>query len=625
MKREIHFLLVPADSIDYTDSIEAHPLYSDGFSTVIERESQQIFFREKLNDKLTFISKDFDWIMSKGFGARINITITIIDVDMIRSWNGTFVRTDCTINEVDKTLVVTPTVVDAYSKILSIMDVEFNLAELPLPTSRILINVPSVLQIYKPGDNFITNYWQGEVWEMDVEPITNTSTLESLGFGLEDFVHYPYFYCRILHSSTGTGDVNDAYNVNNDAYTMWNVFDHWSLGFGIVENTIYSNDPTIYGQVYDAQGLPTGLYYTIPVDSHYIYMPLRQRMWNSVSGSMWLRVEVSKIKDIDDVLQTIPLYANYTIGDVLRGLFAANSLSLNFQDNENFSQFLYSNENPITGWNDGWRLNITAKSNIIKLGAASPAQKVPCTLGTILNFLKNALNVYWSIDTANNFRLEHISYYKNGGSYTGTPITQFDLTQLINLKNRKPWAFGQYQYQFEKYTMPQYVKWEWMDATDIVFDGTGFTCKSEYVQDGNKEEINIANISTNIAKMIMMPDKFSLEGLAVIWTAGNNRTDYYDFTRDIGGEYQVANGQLAMQNLQQSVLLYDAPCDKIEVSGVEHEGVDYKRTKYNEVEFPANYADPYKHITTAVGDGAVDSMQFNLVNQSIKVKLKYAN
>lgn len=622
MKRTIQFFLVDYDSGNNT---AAHPIYSNDFSIVVERESGQVFFREKLSDNLTFIAEDFAWIMAQGFDAQIDIIITIKDNGIItKQWHGKFARTNCTINEVDGILKVTPETVDDYDTILATLDTEFNLADLPLPQTSIQINVPPILQLYAPGESYISNYWQGEIWETEVEPISNTSTLESIGFRLEDFVHYSYFYCRILHSSSGTGAINDMYNVNNSTYKYYSIFDHWTLGFGIVENTVYSATPTIYGQVYDANNQPTGQYYTIPVDANYVYVPFRRREWTMAHGSMWLRVEASKTTDIDNVNQTQWINSSYTLGDLLRGLISANSLGLTFQDTDAFSQFFYSNTNPVTGWAGGWHLNFTAKSNIIKLGTNTPAQNVPCTLGMVLNFLKNALNVYWSIE-GGNLRLEHISYYKNGGSYSGTPTTQYDLTTMINPRNNKPWAFGQYQYQFEKYQMPQFVKWEWMDESDELFDGTGFKCKSKYVQSGNTESITVANVTSNIVKMFMQGDNFSLDGLAVIWTAANDRTDYYYFTRNIGGNWRVPNGQLSMWYLQQSVLLYDAPCEIVEASGAEHQNVDYKRTKYSEATFPADYADANQHIKTAIGDGAVDTLEINLVSHSIKAKLKYGN
>ena len=543
-----------------------------------------------------------------------------------KQWHGKFCRTDCIINEMDGIIKVTPSTVDAYGAVLDVFDVEFNLAELPLSQKRIQINVPTVLQIYILGDDYLTNYWQGEVWTTEVDGTVNVQDIEDMGFSQFDFILLPphitkYIYARKLHSSSGTTDAYDDYNINKTTFKYAQNVDYIPTDISIISTTNTSSVPTEYGEQY-ISGVATGEYYTTPSDTDYIYFVFARDLWDR--NSYWIRVKKTETLDIDDPAQVSELYANYTLGDLLRGLISANSLGLTFQDTVAFSQFFYSNPNPVTGWAGGWHLNFTAKSNIIKLGANTPAQQVPCTLGTVLNFLKNALNVYWSIE-GGNLHLEHISFYKNGGSYSGTPTTQYDLTTMINPRNNKPWAFGQYQYQFEKFQIPQFVKWEWMDKSDELFDGTGFKCKSKYVQDGNTESITVANVTTNIVKMFMQGDNFSLDGLAVIWTAANDRTDYYYFTRNIGGNWRVPNGQLSMWYLQQSVLLYDAPCEIIEVSGAEHQNVDYKRTKYSEATFPADYADANQHIKTAIGDGAVDTLEINLVSHSIKAKLKYGN
>lgn len=624
MKRTIQFFLIDYDSGNNT---AAHPVYSNDFSIVVERESGQVFFREKLSGNLTFVAEDFTWVMSQGFDAQIDIIITIMDNGSItKQWHGKFCRTDCIINEMDGIIKVTPSTVDAYGAVLDVFDVEFNLAELPLSQKRIQINVPTVLQIYILGDDYLTNYWQGEVWTTEVDGTVNVQDIEDMGFSQFDFILLPphitkYIYARKLHSSSGTTDAYDDYNINKTTFKYAQNVDYIPTDISTISTTNTSSAPTEYGEQYIG-GVATGEYYTTPSDTDYIYFVFARDLWDR--HSYWIRVKKTETLDIDDPAQVSELYANYTLGDLLRGLISANSLGLTFQDTAAFSQFFYGNPNPVTGWAGGWHLNFTAKSNIVKLGANTPAQQVPCTLGTVLNFLKNALNVYWSIE-GGNLHLEHISYYKNGGSYSGTPTTQYDLTTMINPRNNKPWAFGQYQYQFEKFQMPQFVKWEWMDKSDELFDGTGFKCKSKYVQDGNTESITVANVSTNIVKMFMQGDNFSLDGLAVIWTAANDRTDYYYFTRNIGGNWRVPNGQLSMWYLQQSVLLYDAPCEIIEASGAEHQNVDYKRTKYSEATFPADYADANQHIKTAIGDGAVDTLEINLVSHSIKAKLKYGN
>lgn len=616
--REIEFFIVNYDS---GNNQAAHPIYPDGFGIVTERESGQIFFRNKLNDKLTFVAEDYNFIMSEPFDSQIDLIMTVKDNGAITmQWHGKFSRTDCTINEVDGIVIVTPEVQDQYTDILNCLEKEFNLSEMDIPQKAVTLKVPPVMQIYYAGADIVSNYWQGDVWQTEVAPIDDVTVLQNMGFH-QSFAFLTatgiYGYVRILKSSSGSGEVNDDYNVNK-IYKYY--YGNWN-GIKLVFSQAVSASPTPYGQKY-VNGQSVG-YYVMPADATKVYIPFRGVAWGQ--WSYWIEVNKTETTDIDDPMQTVFFPTAYPLSGLLQGLLSANGLALQFSDAPTYSLFFYGAQTPITGWVNGWDLLFTAKSNLLKYTGEDTemATKTPCTLATILNFLKNALNVFWSVESGQ-LRLEHISYYKNGGTYSGTPTTQCDLTQIVNPRSGKPWAWGQNQYQFEKNTIPEIVKWSWMDKTDDFFDGSGFECVSNYVAKGRTEEITVANITTNISQMFMQPEKFSLDGMAVIFSDASGKTDYTTFTRN-GGNWRTQNGELAMWELQQGLLLYDAPCDKIEVSGALRTGVDYKRTKYNEVTFPALTVDPAQHITTNVGDGAPETVTNDLTSNSIKVKLKYGN
>jgi len=173
--------------------------------------------------------------------------------------------------------------------------------------------------------------------------------------------------------------------------------------------------------------------------------------------------------------------------------------------------------------------------------------------------------------------------------------------------------------------MPEFVKWEWMDTSDLFFDGTGFVCKSKFVQQGNTETINVANITTNVGYIVTRPGEISLDGLCVFLTVAERINIGAYAKMDLRGNYNVVNPEMAMWNLQQGVLLYDAPCDKIEASDTERDNVDAVLTKTSEVTFPALIVDVLKLIKTNVGDGVIDSITNNINNYNVKIKLLYGN
>lgn len=698
--REIAFVL-----IDGNDAQTAHPIYGNDFGITTEREQSQIFFRSKLSTALKFVDADYTWIMSRGFDALISLHISVYDNGVTTfSWNGTFARTNCTINEVDKIISVTPEVSDKYNDILGSLDREINLADYAIPTTVAKIPIPAVVQFYQLRQNFVLNYWQGMTWSTEVDDSISRSALLDISFyntfgycdvtltsgitaefpptafvrqygqsvnltltdgtytldltitesgyksaelfqggtslgtfqgsandGVIDddgqlvcYIHLGIveLYVRTIQGNHGATEIGTFAQIST-AYRYASPLD-LTKGIDVVLSTNFVNYATKYGEVY-INGAPTGTYYYHPADSTYSYLPIMQNYW-SARFSAWIRIKRSQSQDIDLTSDSLSIKYCYEISDLLRAFKTALGLSYAFYPSDYYSQFLYSATPPVSGWPSGFKIVFTAKSNVINPRATEPASKIPCTLNTLFNFLKNALNVYWSMD-GGDLKLEHISYYKKGGTYSGTPVTAFDLTQLIAPRSGKPYAYGQNQYQFEKYQMPEFVKWQWMDATDEFFDGSGFQCMSNYVQKGRTEETTIMNITSNINAMIMQTDEISLDGLAVIFLADGAQTDYTQFTRDElpGAMWRAANGELAMWRLQPGVLLYNAPCDRVRASGILHQHVDYVRTKYNDVTFPAQDVDPIKHITTNVGDGAVDSVTNSLVNQSVKVKLKYPN
>ena len=117
-----------------------------------------------------------------------------------------------------------------------------------------------------------------------------------------------------------------------------------------------------------------------------------------------------------------------------------------------YSQFLYGGNNPISGLN--FRLLVSQKTNIINGEYQQPAQKAPTTLQQFTNMLRDCFKCYWFIEDGK-FKIEHIQYFRNGGSYSGGVVLSHDLTKELNLRNGKPWAFNTSEYSFDKVDLPE--------------------------------------------------------------------------------------------------------------------------------------------------------------------------
>lgn len=290
-----------------------------------------------------------------------------------------------------------------------------------------------------------------------------------------------------------------------------------------------------------------------------------------------------------------------------------------------YSQFLYSGNNPISGLN--FRLLVSQKTNIINGEYQQPAQKAPTTLQQFTNMLRDCFKCYWFIEDGK-FKIEHIQYFRNGGSYSGGAILSHDLTKELNLRNGKPWAFNTSEYSFDKVDLPERYQFEWMDDVTAAFEGLPIQVISKYVTPGKVEEINISNFTSDIDMMLLNPGNMSSDGFALFAAVPPTSGSQWilPFTRQTinGVEYFLQNGYLAFINLQSPYWLYDLPARRVSINGSEVYAYGIERKKKQTFSFPANDdPNPMQLIKTYIGNGQIDKLSVNLCSRSIKTTLKY--
>lgn len=290
-----------------------------------------------------------------------------------------------------------------------------------------------------------------------------------------------------------------------------------------------------------------------------------------------------------------------------------------------YSQFLYSGNNPISGLN--FRLLVSQKTNIINGEYQQPAQKAPTTLQQFTNMLRDCFKCYWFIE-GGKFKIEHVQYFKNGGSYGGNVVVSRDLTQEINLRNGKAWAFNTSEYSFDKVDLAERYQFEWMDDVTTPFEGYPIQVISKYVTPGKIEEINISNFTSDIDMMLLNPGNMSSDGFALFAAVPPTSGSQWilPFTRQTinSVEYFLQNGYLAFINLQQPYWMYDLPARRVNINSTDIYAYGIERKKKQTLNFPA-YDDPnpMQLIKTYLGNGQVDKLSVNLHSRSIKATLKY--
>lgn len=290
-----------------------------------------------------------------------------------------------------------------------------------------------------------------------------------------------------------------------------------------------------------------------------------------------------------------------------------------------YSQFLYGGNNPISGLN--FRLLVSQKTNIINGEYQQPAQKAPTTLQQFTNMLRDCFKCYWFIEDGK-FKIEHIQYFRNGGSYSGGGVLSHNLTKELNLRNGKPWAFNTSEYSFDKVDLPERYQFKWMDDVTAAFEGLPIQVISKYVTPGKVEDVNVSNFTSDIDLMLLNPGNISSDGFALFAAVPPTSGSQWilPFTRQTvnGIEYFLQNGYLAFINLQMPYWMYDLPARRVSINGSEVYAYGIERKKKQTFSFPANDdPNPMQLIKTYIGNGQVDKLSVNLCSRSIKTTLKY--
>jgi len=393
----------------------------------------------------------------------------------------------------------------------------------------------------------------------------------------------------------------------------------YAIDVAFISNN-FSDTPTEWGLA------DSGKYFEPPYSIYgQTFYPIARSTWRY--ASLWFGFYL-----MDWILEKKARKA-YTLRDVFTLSSCINVLLKEFapgithEATPEYSQFLYNTNNPISG--KSFKLLISQKSNIINGEYQTPAQKAPITLQQIMTMLRDIYKCYWYIEDGK-FKIEQINWFRNGGSYGYSPIIDYDLTQLENVRNGKKLAFAMSEYSFDKVDMPERYQFEWMDDVTTPFEGLPIEITSKYVTAGKIEEINISNFTSDIDLMLLNPGAISSDGFALfaaVTPSGGGQLEL-PFTRQTveDVEYYLQNGYLAFINIQPTYWVYDMPARNFKINNAQsHAMGGIERKKKQTLNFPAGTTDPnpMQLVKTYIGNGQVDKLSVNLCSRNIKATLKY--
>lgn len=180
-----------------------NPIWGDDLTMAFAKESNEEFFRRKLEGKLTFVNNDYTYIKSKSLDYKFQMRI-MFSSDNAKTWTdywrGYFYWTDCEFDEDSKYIRVTPTVEDEYTEILAGLEKEYNMIDLEPAIYEINIKKRPVIQIipfkadgsYSKAGCFKVDgtYWERDCnqvsWEGPVVPEMSKKYYFNIASGIID-------------------------------------------------------------------------------------------------------------------------------------------------------------------------------------------------------------------------------------------------------------------------------------------------------------------------------------------------------------------------------------------------------------------------------------------------------
>ena len=147
---------------------ECFPIVEDGTSLDYAQQTNEVFYRAKLNGTITFRFDTFDYIIDAGYNAVHIVVLQRFDeteIDFVEVWRGKFTLTDCTINYDTHTIDVTPETIDRYTAVLDNLEKEYNLVKLKAQMKSVNFLIRPCVQLYPLNSDKISNYIGGNYWE----------------------------------------------------------------------------------------------------------------------------------------------------------------------------------------------------------------------------------------------------------------------------------------------------------------------------------------------------------------------------------------------------------------------------------------------------------------------------
>lgn len=375
-----------------------------------------------------------------------------------------------------------------------------------------------------------------------------------------------------------------------------------------------------YGQYFTNQFIPSSTGLGRP-------LPISRNSW--ANASLWYVYDSDYEYFEQGLRKKYTLKDSYSIGAAIKAILKKIDPTISHEPTAEYSQFLYGSSNPLGLAR--FYVYITQKTNILKGNYDQAAQKAEISLEELMKMLRDCFRCYWYIED-NKFKIEHIRFFMNGGSYSSQSGYQLDFTKLKDQFNKKLSSYFQSEIEYDKSDLNQRYEFAWMDDATSLFGGNTIDIKSNYIQKDKTEEINVGQFSSDVDYMLFSPSNFSEDGFALLCPIKSGSTlelpiiTVNNLIDENGDRYEaVVQNWYASWIYLQNFYLWDMPAYSIESNSINSLYVrNIKKCMKHTIKFPTEEdPDELELIKTAFGNGKIDEMSISLDTRIAKVNLLY--
>lgn len=206
--------------------------YYKSVKKTYKKESNQAFFREAFEGKMTLFGEDYDFVNQASIDDTFYMSVSKGQYSGYIGIN--FNKTDCKFNHAKKSVELSFTYSDKYTKVMDKYENTYDLLKIAPKISSLEMTKRTVVQIYIKGEETISSYSAGTYWETDVNEVIDS----------EDALRNKYFFSKgpsfgEIDIEKGASNVSTAISADGTMFVMDGESDTWNCVSPIGDGTLY--------------------------------------------------------------------------------------------------------------------------------------------------------------------------------------------------------------------------------------------------------------------------------------------------------------------------------------------------------------------------------------------------